>query len=789
MKLVHPIWLWAVAALGVACGPDTFAVTLNLQDDAGAPLADGWARIDGVRFDANRDGAVRLEGLTRPVLALVGGPGRIVEPVPVGRDDAENPLAVTVMARNDRRVLHFGGDVMLGRRYLEPSEGAPLLRKGHLRADARAVMGPLAEAFAAADLSMVNLETVLGDADADAAYPAKRWLLQSPVETVDALEALGVDAVTLANNHLYDWEEAGITSTRDALAAGGLPAAGAGASAAVAEMPLIVEVDGFKVGVVARTSVDGDWVNDQYPQDDDILPEPIDPATAALWTSRDWGWQSADGSASIPVEARRIGSAWKLLTRLERDLSASDQQSLWMSARAVYPELQDWVARRGHGGAARWSADQSPADIAALASEVDFVVVQLHMGFQFAEAPADAARQAAKDAVAAGADLVVMHHPHVLQGIEWVDGVPVVFSLGNLVFDQDFLSTFGSGILRVVVQEDGTIDQVRMLPVWIDNYIPAPVTGDLGDRLLHQMWERSQQGWTSIRTDEGRVFPQWEADAARAPQQAIWEYNTLRFVDNPTTPVERTVRLAGSTPTSLPTGWLLQRPLPGGEGLEVGRALLGLGHFEDEDTDGIGDELVGWKTYSDDAHLTRDDADRGLASLELVGRPDKERTTARMWARAPIPAHRVYAADQTPLDGDARYSIHLRAWGAGETDIGLVRVALYNFDDSDPSAAPISTFIDEIALPFPLPDEEWTTVDLELPTARLSDANGLRANFALVYVSARQTERRSSVLRFDNLELIEWRSAAVGTGSWERADYLRGGYGPFTVDVLSWSAP
>ena len=48
--------------------------------------------------------------------------------------------------------------------------------------------------------------------------------------------------------------------------------------------------------------------------------------------------------------------------------------------------------------------------------------------------------------------------PHVLQGFEWYKGRLIAYSLGNFVFDQDFLSTFPSVILRTIFEGDRMID-------------------------------------------------------------------------------------------------------------------------------------------------------------------------------------------------------------------------------------------------------------------------------------------------------------------------------------------
>src|SRR5690606_8049682 len=71
---------------------------------------------------ADHNGVVRL-AVSDPLVAVVTAEGRLDEPVVIGPDD--NGLTVTLWDRVDaegrRRVsMHFGGDVMLGRRYLDP---------------------------------------------------------------------------------------------------------------------------------------------------------------------------------------------------------------------------------------------------------------------------------------------------------------------------------------------------------------------------------------------------------------------------------------------------------------------------------------------------------------------------------------------------------------------------------------------------------------------------------------------------------------------------------------------
>ena len=82
---------------------------------------------------------------------------------------------------------------------------------------------------AVADATVVNLETVVGELPDELAYPGKRFLLQSPPVVADMLDELGVDLVTLGNNHAFDWKDAGVVSTLDALDEAGMPAGRIGA--------------------------------------------------------------------------------------------------------------------------------------------------------------------------------------------------------------------------------------------------------------------------------------------------------------------------------------------------------------------------------------------------------------------------------------------------------------------------------------------------------------------------------------------------------------------------------
>lgn len=72
----------------------------------------------------------------------------------------------------------------------------------------------------------------------------------------------------------------------------------------------------------------------------------------------------------------------------------------------------------------------------AARARADLVIASFHWDWEYDFYPDQETKLLARLAVAHGADLVIGHHPHVIQGSELVDGIPVAYSLGNFVFDQ-----------------------------------------------------------------------------------------------------------------------------------------------------------------------------------------------------------------------------------------------------------------------------------------------------------------------------------------------------------------
>lgn len=116
------------------------------------------------------------------------------------------------------------------------------------------------------------------------------------------------------------------------------------------------------------------------------------------------------------------------------------------------------------------NADSLTQEIAQAKSEGRFVIVIPHWGPEYQTSPSQEQKQLAQLMVKAGSDLIVGGHPHVAQTIETIDGAPVVYSLGNFIFDQPFKETWPAMTIGVIIDEK----TVTLYPLPVDTEAIAP---------------------------------------------------------------------------------------------------------------------------------------------------------------------------------------------------------------------------------------------------------------------------------------------------------------------------
>ncbi|MEM9606699.1 MAG: CapA family protein [Actinomycetota bacterium] len=349
-------------------------------DGAGSAVALVWtdAALDVVHDDGR---VVRRAGAGSPAM-ISDLDGRVV--AAASTPDAAG-LRVAVVP--DRLTIAAGGDVhgesRVARLLAEGGNPLELLR------------APMTDA----DLGIVNLETAVGSSGRPA---AKRYTFRAAPVLVHRLADAGVDVVSLANSHALDYGTAALFETLDHARAAGLVTVGAGANAAEAYAPAVVETDGGPVAVVGLSLV--------------LSP----------------GWAAT----------------------VDRPGLAS-----------------------GHDRGASVAAVRQAAELA------DTVVVAIHWGRELDRCASRQQRDLARALVDAGADVILGHHPHVLQGVDRSDGALVAYSLGNLVWYHSRLPSAETALVEIDVEAGEVVDH-RVIPAVIDERgRPSPVTGARGARI------------------------------------------------------------------------------------------------------------------------------------------------------------------------------------------------------------------------------------------------------------------------------------------------------------------
>jgi poly-gamma-glutamate synthesis protein (capsule biosynthesis protein) len=200
----------------------------------------------------------------------------------------------------------------------------------------------------------------------------------SDPKNLQALVRAGFHVATLAGNHIADVGPNGIADTIQGLRDNKIQTAGAGSTLAEARRPALLTREGIRFGFLSYNCVG---------------------------PRESWATSAKPGCAYV-----------KIITHYELDnASPGGPPTIYTFADPA-------------------SLQEMENDIAALRPQVDILTVALHKGM--GHSPATLAmyeRQVAKAAIDAGADVVVGHHAHILQGVEVYKDRPIFHGLGNFV--------------------------------------------------------------------------------------------------------------------------------------------------------------------------------------------------------------------------------------------------------------------------------------------------------------------------------------------------------------------
>lgn len=275
-----------------------------------------------------------------------------------------------------KSTLVFTGDILLTGYLLSQYDNSGI--NGIVASD-------IAEEMNKADLTMINEEFPFSNRGT--AMEDKQYTFRIEPDRVNVLNELGVDIVTLANNHTLDYGQDALTDTFETLSKANIQYVGAGNNYDEAKQLREFNINDKNIGILAASRV-------------------------------------------IPVP--------------------------------------NWAAGTSPGVFSTYDASGLVEEIKAADQICDIVIVYVHWGVERNEYPEEYQRELAKAYIDAGADIVIGSHPHVLQGIEYYNGKPIIYSLGNFVFGKQIPKTM---LLKTEIDDENNVTLSAIACATDANYI------------------------------------------------------------------------------------------------------------------------------------------------------------------------------------------------------------------------------------------------------------------------------------------------------------------------------
>ena len=164
------------------------------------------------------------------------------------------------------------------------------------------------------------------------------------------------------------------------------------------------------------------------------------------------------------------------------------------------------------------------------------IIASFHWGIERANIPNETQVKLAHSAIDHGADLVLGHHPHVLQGIETYKGKNIVYSLANFCFGGNSSPSDMDSMIyqQTFTLEDGELTEenvTNIIPVkvsssWeqgINDYQPVPVEGDTGEAIISRLEAYSQSMAEQYGTEAAQIRSSLEEDLETGEQTEALE--------------------------------------------------------------------------------------------------------------------------------------------------------------------------------------------------------------------------------------------------------------------------
>lgn len=326
----------------------------------------------------------------------------------------EHNIYAKEATNEDFVTISFAGDILFDPNY---SVMATLQQNGgHI---SNGIKPDVIAEMESADIMMINNEFPYTDRGTP--VQGKKFTFRASPSSVSYLQDLGVDIVSLANNHAYDYGEQGFVDTLQTLKDARIPYVGAGMNEEEALQPVYYIINNMKIAFVSATQIE----------------------------------------------------------------------------KGDYPDTKG-ATKEAPGVFRCWNPEKLLQVVAEAKENSDFVIVYIHWGTENQEGTDWAQDEQAPQIAAAGADLIIGDHPHLLQKIDVINTTPVIYSLGNFWFNS---KTIDTGIVKVTIDREG-LQSFQFIPCLQSSCKTTLLTGEEKNRVLNKM--RAMSGKVQI-DEEGYV--------------------------------------------------------------------------------------------------------------------------------------------------------------------------------------------------------------------------------------------------------------------------------------------
>ncbi len=177
----------------------------------------------------------------------------------------------------------------------------------------------------------------------------------------------------------------------------------------------------------------------------------------------------------------------------------------------------------GHGSYSKVDRELTRlrAQIQEAKNNCNLLIASYHWGEEYRRKPTSRQVRVAHASIEAGADVVLGHHPHVLEGVEIYRNKPILYSMGNFIFDQRSGERMESGIFDLHYTQ-GKGWRIEMTPVGIPRSRLGPeyATGERRTRILERFRGMSADLGTTMAVAQGRAYVDYPGVESGLAQRA-----------------------------------------------------------------------------------------------------------------------------------------------------------------------------------------------------------------------------------------------------------------------------